>query len=309
MNSIRDFWDTVVLRDVLGYIVPGAVTLLALGLLLLPLLVVPLAPRVSRFEMAAVLRSLLGSHKPWICSYLWLVAAIVIPLCFVIGHIQGQLVAFLGEKRCFRRWNLGFLALSFLKEDVKAGGKYTEAALEVLEGTDREIGLKNLCARHGDKWEALCCCLKQVRSNSGKGDRVQKAKEQARDLWYLCNHYVLNGSPHLHAMWIGRYYVLAVLFSNLLVSFFLLAVSVLLFLSCFGSHLINTGAHLRWLASQPVAVLRFVGLLVALIVGMVWMYALWVCSWQFHQAYVERTFPIFYVLSRPKGRRRRDNES
>jgi hypothetical protein len=107
-------------------------------------------------------------------------------------------------------------------------------------------------------------------------------------------------------MWIGRYYVLAILFGNLFLSFFLLAVGLLILLLCLGSHPIDTSAHLRWVASHPIAVLRIVGFLVAAII---WIYSLWVCSWQFHQAYVERTFPIFYVLSRPKGRRRRDNES
>ncbi len=305
MNSVRDFWETVVLRDVLGYMVPGAVTLLALALLLLPFLVLPLAGKAPHFVISGVLRRLLVSHKPWVCSYPWLVAAIVIPVCFVIGHVQGELVAFLGN-HCVPCWNLGFLALDFLTEDAKRGGDYADAALRELAGIVGAGDLVAVCAEQPGRFRELCCCLSQVGSNTEKDDCVQKAKGQAKDLWYLCNHYVLYKSPRLHTMWIGRYYVLAILFSNLLLSFSLLAVSLLMLLLCLGWHLIHVSAHLRWVASQPITVLRIVGLLVAVIVGIVWMCALGVCSWRFHKAYVERTFPIFYVLSRPRGHACRD---
>lgn len=308
MNSIRDLWETVVLRDVLGYIVPGAVTLLALALLVLPL-----AGRAPRLLIAGMLHPLM-SRKPWICSYPWLVVAIVIPLCFVIGHIQGQLVAFLAGRHCFRRWNPRDLALDSLKEEMKRGGEYVNAALREVAGTEGAVNLVARCAEKPGRFRELCCCLNQVGSNTEKDDSVQQAqcgqeaKEQARDLWYLCNHYVLSESPSLHAMWIGRYYVLAILFSNLFVSFVLLSLAVgfLPLLGCLGSCLMNAGPHITTLALDPIRILQVFGLLAA---ALFWIYLLWVCSCQFHQAYVERTFPIFYLLSRPKGMERPDNES
>lgn len=128
----------------------------------------------------------------------------------------------------------------------------------------------------------------------------QAAKEQARDLWYLCNHYVLSESPRLHTMWIGRYYVLAILFSNLFVSFVLLlsVVGFLLFLLCLETYPVNGGSYVRADADRAFGILESFGFLLAATVAIVWVYSLWVCSWQFHRAYVERTFPIFYVLSR-----------
>jgi hypothetical protein len=312
MNSIRDFWETVVLRDVLGYIVPGAVTLLAVGLLMLALILMPLAPRARHFVVAGVLHPLFVSHKPWVCSYPWLAAAIVIPLCFVIGHVQGELVAFLG-KHCVGWWNLGALALDFLTGDAKRGGDYANAALRELAGIDGAGDLVAVCAEQPGRFRELCCYLTQVGSNTERDDCLREAKQQARDLWYLCNHYVLNESPGLHAMWIGRYYVLAILFSNLFLSFVFLTVSLVPLLFWLWLAVVNTSLNAGPFGCHSVAILLPLKFLLA--VGVTFA-TCWLaisstlcCSWEFHRAYVERTFPIFYVVSRARGRKRRDNES
>ncbi len=332
MNSVRDLWDTVVLRDVLGYVVPGAVTLLVVGLLLLALLVLPLAPRAPHYAIAGVLSPLLMSHRPLVCSYPWLIAAVVIPLCFVIGHVQGQLVAFLGD-HCVRWWNLGALALDFLTEDAKRGGDHADAALRVLAGIDGGAQLLARCAEKKGRFKELCCCLKQARldgkknrcaeeaqATEKKAECEQAAREQARDLWYLCNHYVLNESPRLHAMWIGRYYVLAILFSNLFLSFvlpllllptvglllLLPAVSLLLLrLWSEPDSIVNASSQVWPVASHALAILSVFGL-VAAVIAIIWMCSLLLCSREFHRAYVERTFPIFYVLIRQRGQTHQD---
>jgi hypothetical protein len=316
MSSIRDFWDTVVLRDVLGYIVPGAVTLVALALLLLPLLVLPFGGRAPHFVIASVLPRLLASHKPWISAYPWVVAAIIIPLCFVIGHVQGQIVACLG-RHWVPDWNLGHVALDSLREEMKRGGDYIDVALRELHGMHGAVDLVARCAEKRGRFRELCCYLKPFRWQRAEEERArqaqstrkepkgkceQEAEKQARDLWYLCNHYVLNESPHLHAMWIGRYYVLTILFSNLFLSFVLLTAGLVLlwFWGCLA--LLNTIVSVGACTGDLLAILLPLKLLVGwnlmVRISCLAMCAVLVCSCQFRRAYVERTFPIFCVLVR-----------
>ena len=64
---ISDFWEAVVLRDVLGYMAPGAVTLVALALLL---------TGFGSIGSIAIIRGLGRS--------LWLLAAVAVPLSYVV---------------------------------------------------------------------------------------------------------------------------------------------------------------------------------------------------------------------------------
>ena len=198
--NLRGLWDTVVLRDVLGYTLPGVVTLSALGLLWLTR--DGLQPDWCRYVHAAV---------AW-KSLWWPIVAAVLALGFVVGHLQIQIIGFF--EHFVPGWNLGKLTLRYLSDpDEVMGEAYCEAAAEFLhiEGE-------------------LCKALTNCKPPDDSGRKDDNAKFQAKALWRLCDYYVLVRDSDSHATYMGRYYVLAVLFSNLGLSAILLAVCLALLL-------------------------------------------------------------------------------
>jgi hypothetical protein len=193
--NVRELWDTVVLRDVLGYTLPGVVTLLALAL---PWLVGVGSESNSCWSQAL---------SVW-RNFRWIIVAAVLVLGFVIGHVQIRII------RCFEpiipAWDLGRLTLSFLAdEDEKMQGAFCEAALELFD-RDGEL-------RRG---------LRECRCPPGSERDRDDARHFARTLWRLCDYYVLVRDRNSHATYMGRYYVLAILFSNLGLSAIFLAFCV-----------------------------------------------------------------------------------
>ncbi|HUV73133.1 MAG TPA: hypothetical protein VMW79_02375 [Anaerolineae bacterium] len=287
MKGISELWQTVVLRDILGYIVPGMVTLFAAALLFTGAGLT--TPHVL-IDMVVDFGAL--SEMQWQPWHPWLVVAVVVPLSFVVGHLQGELIAFLGQ-HSVPPWNLGALALKFLAEDAKVGGEYGKAALEALGGMYGKVNSQDPCTQRGGRFGELICRLDQSARKSADREDTQKTEEQARDLWYLCNYYVLDKDPGIHATWLGRYYVLTILLSNLFLSAVFLAIALVPLLCHPESWAVVHSLEVASSAPPHAEVVIAQGFL--LVAAGIFL----VCSWRFKQAYVERTFPIFYVLSRP----------
>ena len=310
--NVRELWDTVVLRDVLGYTLPGVVTLLALALLW-----------VTR----------VGLEPHWCVQVLvvwknfrWPIVAAILSLGFVVGHLQVQIIGCFEE--CVPGWNLGKLALHFLSNaQEKMRHAYCEAAVELL---DREGKLRG----------GLANC--KLPEHSVRKDKNTEASAKA--LWRLCDYYILVRHPNSHATYMGRYYVLAVLFSNLGLSAIILAASAAFIVSpsdlssvivslapalvvacvyfavvfCVlspyrrrqGSSCIRREHTLR--VTDTILVVVALGALARgswlgkeilpcaiLLLGLVLIY--W--SGHFRRQFVERAFPIFYVLSQRESNR------
>lgn len=318
--SIRELWDTIVLRDILGYIFPGAVTLFALTLLVAGFEWTTLHKLVA--DIAGFIELDCLYQENWVRWRPWLVAAVFLPLSYVVGHVQIRIIEHF-ERR--QPWNLGGLALKFLEED-KMGLDYCDAALELL-GPKQE---------HRFEEDPLMMWIREAkkqRDEERKNKGGEERQKEAENLWRLCDRYVLKNDPHTHAMFMGRYYVLAVLFSNLGVSTVLLSACVLVLV--FPAHvripaaLVEVAVALStlWLVhgQWPKLTEQFAGvfpiwfrLVMAgfLIVGVVllsnWHHVCGVAvslisggaflvhrSGYFRRRFVECTFPIFYALTVP----------
>lgn len=303
------------MRDVLGYTLPGVVTLLALALLWLA----SVAP-----ETNGCWSQLLDVWK----NFRWPIVAALLPLGFVVGHLQVQIIRCFEERRPHvPGWVLGKLALRYLFDpDEKMCHAYREAALELF---DREGKLRE-----------------HLTDRNLSEDLLQKdddAELSAKALWRLCDYYVLVQNANTHATYMGRYYVLAVLFSNLGLSAMVLALCVaavlspsirqwsgivatagipgIVFLLVFRlsrrrrKNADERARRDKWLRGLDITLisLAIVALLGAsvfprqvlpsslLLLGLVMIY--W--SGRFRRQFVERAFPIFYVLRQPTLQSRR----
>jgi len=257
--NLRDLWDNVVLRDILGYIVPGLVTLFAIALLVGHIAGTSLLEMVVQMAQSAGLGFLEGEH--WLPWRPWLLWGLLVPLGYVLGHLQ-MWVADPFEARN-RLCSNGMLALRFLQENGAMGVEYCRLARQTMKV---------------DHFEKLCDSLGRTdRSSSQSGEDAtgkQKWESTAGDLWRLCDRFVLVKNPNLHGMFMGRYYVLAVLFSNLGISGILLAICLLVSEWCLGPMPALVGG---------LSCATFAGLMLGR-------------SMYFRKRFIECTFPIFYAI-------------
>ena len=228
--NLRELWDTVVLRDILGYIFPGSVTLLALSLLARTLTGVHPADPVSAVVNYLDLRALscqLG--LPW---QPWILAATAVPISYALGHLQAWAVDLIEDH--VPLWNLGHIALSYLQEN-DLGDTYARAACARFFYAQRDrAGLhplvvyvrKRKADRERQRRQGLDKLCEHERRRKEAKQRQVQTEGEAGDLWRLCDRYVFHEDRDIHSMFMGRYYVLAVLFSNLGLSLILLGLSV-----------------------------------------------------------------------------------
>jgi hypothetical protein len=202
--NIRELWDTVVLRDVLGYTLPGAVMLLALALLITA--VAGTTPSGIMTEVTRILQiDDVLSQNQWLPWQPRLLIVALLALSYVAGHAENEVRAEIVRRT--RRGALGSIALRLFK-DSATGGMYCQTALGMLDETDR------------DRFRDLC--------GTADPDPCQRQVEKARGLFYWCNYYVHKEAPEIHATWVGRYYVLTALFGNLAFSTLALGAGFLL---------------------------------------------------------------------------------
>jgi hypothetical protein len=260
--NLRDLWDNVVLRDILGYIVPGLVTLFAIALPVAYIARTSLLEIVVQMARSAGLGFLEGEH--WLAWRPWLLWATLLPLAFVLGHLQAWGASFLEAKvRC---WNHGRLSLRFLRDSGAMGYEYCKAA-------HREMPVED--------FRRLCELLQPTGSGSESPDDDPKRSERtAADLWRLCDRFVLVKNPNLHGMFMGRYYVLLVLFLNLGISSILLAICLLASKWC--------------VAPMP----ALIGGLACATFGVLMLAR----STYFRKRFIECTFPIFYAIVQAEER-------
>lgn len=192
MTSIREFWEHIVLRDIAGYMAPGALTLCAFALL------VSLAAGRGWWDFSWVICTTLARY-PWL-----LLAAVL--LAYLAGHAQIAPIDVIekGEPS----WARGYVAHQFLNED-EMGRDYCEAASGALLAP---------AARH--RYRALCASL------GAGGHSGAEHEERVGVLWRLCDHYVMRRAPDMHALYMGKFNVLYVLFTNISVSTFFLALGI-----------------------------------------------------------------------------------
>jgi hypothetical protein len=317
--NLRDLWDNVVLRDILGYIVPGAVTLYAFLLLAATLVPEPSGQVSDPLDACA---GLLRSAWPHLSGpYLWLALGLTAAAAYAFGHLQAWIIDLL--EKPIPSWNLGHVALRYLQEE-DLGRQYAMAAFQRL----RHMGQEQA------KQQPLLIWL----SNSSRrcSKEARDAEGQAEDLWRLCDRYALLHSPNAHSIFMGRYYILAVYFSNLGLSATILGlcalathpvsdaivwVAALVILLCLGGFLamhesrvscaLNGSSRLgKLIAHSPVAVVSIVSLcaLVALpdhrsALLSLGLGALMIArSGYFRGRFVECTFPIFYAIVQAEER-------
>jgi hypothetical protein len=227
--NIRQLWDTVVLRDVLGYMFPGAVTLLALSLVLTGCIWT---------DPAQAARVVSRVHA-WLAQdgFPWLAAAVGLPLSYIAGYLQSWIMDFL-EPKCSLS-NLGMIAMEYLADvDNPMKERYFSTALELL-------------AEHSeDNFEEL---RRHLQEGERKDD--EKAGRQAYHLWRLCDYYIMHTSADMHSTYPGRYYVLTLLFANLGMSTFFVVLGILIGKGMVQALLYDAG---------PCALTRIVVLLVIL---------------------------------------------
>jgi len=208
--NLRDLWDNVVLRDILGYIVPGAVTLYALLLLAASRVPQAAGQVLDPLDAQAGLLRLAWPH--WFGPYPWLALGLATAAAYALGHLQAWIIDLL--EKPIPSWNLGHLALRCLQEE-DLGQQYAIAAFLKL----RHMGQEQA------KQQPLLIWLSN--SNHRCAKQAGKAEGQAEDLWRLCDRYALHHSANAHSMFMGRYYILAVYFSNLGLSNMLLGLVLL----------------------------------------------------------------------------------
>ncbi|HUW12313.1 MAG TPA: hypothetical protein VM537_21485 [Anaerolineae bacterium] len=220
--NLRELWDTVVLRDILGYIFPGAVTLLAMALCI---------KAATGWHPVSLIDGVVGYlHLRELAPFLappweaWVFAASVVPISYVLGHLQAWALEFAEERT--PSWHLGRITLDYLIERGDFGETYANAACAHFCKRGHKAGLHPLVLhlrgerrdrekRRQDQLSPLC---EQQRSQEEAKQKQVQTQTEARELWRLCDRYVFDKDRDLHSMFMGRYYVLAVLFTNLGVS-------------------------------------------------------------------------------------------
>jgi hypothetical protein len=292
--NLRDLWDNVVLRDVLGYIVPGIVTMFAIALLVGGITGTTLPGWVTKAATTAGLSFL--DTEGWRSWRRWMAASLVVPLAYAIGHLQIWIIECLEEKvPC---WNNGKLALDFLSNECM-GDDYARAGLRLSKL--REISsfaqepliqdLRDSTKRLRDRQACVLSLLCDKQRESAK--KGTEAERQAKEVWRLCDRYVLRKDRDIHSMFMGRYYILAAFFTNLGLSLIALAVSALLVYlteypleALFGAAAsLPCGLSPLWWP-VPGASLLLLGIGVLMIMR----------SSYFRKRFVECTFPIFYAI-------------
>lgn len=223
---MRELWDTVVLRDILGYISPGCVTLFALIVLTRRVDL----PFVQNLVNAAATQLDLSPPREseWLTWQPWLAAGVVAAASYVVGHLQAGLLELL--EKVIPSWNLGELALAYLERD-DPGDWCARAALAKFQSIPDGACLHPLVVylrrRRQDREEECREKLDRLCKDQRPGQERREREKEAEDLWRLCDRYVLHKDRDIHSMFMGRYYVLAVLFSNLGMSAILLGIAVL----------------------------------------------------------------------------------
>ena len=270
--NIRELWDTVVLRDLLGYVFPGGVTLFGLALLLKG------ATGSTATGLTAQLAKWVGlgmlSDDHWLRWQPWLAAAVLLPLSYVVGHLQIWITEYF-EKPGRPMYN-GKQALTWLEKQGQMGQEYCNAARQ-LAGAEH--------------FATLCTYLWATDREGKEGaarDQV-KADDYERlsdDLWRFCDRYVLTRNRDAHAMFMGRYYILMVLFLNLGVS------SIMLGFSFLALPLRSCQSH--DLQAAPVLILAAILVLIGVGLGLIYR------SLFFRKRFVECTFQLFYAMTRGK---------
>jgi hypothetical protein len=212
--NLRELWDTVVLRDILGYIFPGCITLLAVALLLRDL------------EVADTWNALSVCHNRGLAGLILLLVErpgmllVIGPLAYAVGYLQSWIAdIFEGKFPCS---NLGRLALRYLRDERG------ERSYDYLAGAFAVFGVpsRDLPDPVGDDplsmliWQAKAHPRNPASLNCS--DCHEAARNQAYELWRLCDYYLMARVPDIHSMYAGRYYVLTVLFTNLGLSTILL---------------------------------------------------------------------------------------
>jgi hypothetical protein len=328
--NLRELWDTVVLRDILGYIFPGAITLLAVALLLDGTGIVDLWGSIGVCSNRGLIGLLQLLWKNPLA--LWLLA----PLSYSAGYLQSWVADEL-EGKCACS-NLGRMALAYLTdEDNKRSYDYAAAALAVFGGPN---GLLSGTGAGSplEEWihytQAARC---RQCASPPSADRYAPARDQAYELWRLCDYYLLEKAPDFHATYPGRYYVLTVLFTNLGLSAIFLGLSTLLSTvlgpaeSAERIRAVLTVGALTWMAGLlawwcqlepprwPTLGLRWlvalelcaVAVLLALSKDAWWLFARWgpvvvglallARSVNYRKNFVERVFPMFYALTQAQA--------
>jgi fumarate reductase subunit C len=222
--SLRELWDTVVLRDILGYIFPGAVTLLALAVLLT-------RPGVEEWSLLGTCsnRGLPGLFRLIEEHPLLLFA--VGAASYAIGHLQIWIVEWLEKKLPI--FDNGKLTLAFLCKNGM-GEDYARAGLRLSDLSEASsfaqeplIRCLQKCKEKRQKQlDSVLRFLCDSQRSDMKNDKIRKdAESQAEEIWRLCDRYVQHLDGDTHGMFMGWYYILWVLFSNLGMSALLLAAS------------------------------------------------------------------------------------
>jgi hypothetical protein len=270
--NLRDLWDNIVLRDILGYTVPGLVTMFSLAMFVRAVTGMTLPGLVSRVAIHAGLDFL--DAQDWTSWRPWVVASLVVPLAYALGHLQIWIADYLEKQG--QPWYTGGIALERLLKDSRLGLAYYSTASETLPAVASEP-------------------LGEVLQNAAEDCTCSGAADAAKGLFALCDRYVLSKDRDLHGMFMGRYYVLAVLFTNLGVSSMILAVASLaaLLASC----------QVRpnpWLGTDACEFLMSCLVLVGLpaAIGLALIYR----SKYFRTRFVECTFPIFYAIVQAEER-------
>ena len=257
--NLRDLWDNVILRDILGYIVPGLVTLFAIAVLLEGISGTTLPQWVTIAATKAGLGFL--DAEGWTSRRPWVAASLVVPLAYTLGHLQAWIADY--PEKQGQPWFTGSIALEHLQDNRLALAYYC-AATRIFPS-----------ARSEDLRQSLLTGL-DYNANSAAADA-------AKGLFLLCDRYVLYKDRDLHSMFMGRYYILAVLFTNLGISSVLLGISLL-------------GAAARFLRRAPLEAGTALALLLVLSMLIAVGVLLLLRSRYFRGRFVECTFPIFYAI-------------
>jgi len=224
--NLRQLWDTAVLRDLLGYIFPGAVTLTALFLMGSSTVLQAVDQSLDAVATQAGPFALQWAN--WLISHAWLALALAGAVSYAIGLLQAWIIELL--EKPIPSWNLGKLALVFLQREG-LGDQYAQAGVEQFYRKRKHGSLHPLVIHLSrNRKNASNQRAKRLALHSrDQRERVEQAERQrqAEELWRLCDRYVLHHSADAHAMFMGRYYILAVFFSNLGLSTLLLGVVIL----------------------------------------------------------------------------------
>jgi hypothetical protein len=216
--NIRELWDTVVLRDVLGFTLPGAVSLFALMLVGSTLLGCEPDDLLLKG-----LRYLVPSGRPWCSWQSWVAVGALFALSFVAGNLQITLVGLLDKR--LPGWRREITARRFLYGEHCEADKREDQTRTMAERY-RQAAIDLFCK--GDRDDFETALESPLIPGEGPRDDAKNDKDEQRKtrsafrLWKLCDFYIQQRYPTMHSTYMGRYYVLAHLFSNLGISLLIL---------------------------------------------------------------------------------------